>query len=102
MGACIIMKITHGRYYYKFHETVEKLRREDNTCYICGSNKKVKPHHIRRVKESDPNMQRQIMLYYYVVIIMGNSINYMVQVKESTGIILKCMLKKNICKLLKN
>lgn len=54
MGACIIMKITHGRYYYKFHETVEKLRKEDNTCYICGSNKKVNPHHIRRVKESDP------------------------------------------------
>ena len=48
------MKISHGRYYYLFHETVEKLRKEDNSCYICGSTKKIKPHHIRKVKESDP------------------------------------------------
>ena len=48
------MKITHGRYYYQFHNLVEKLRQEDNSCYICGSTKNVKPHHIRRVKESNP------------------------------------------------
>lgn len=48
------MKISHGRYYYKFHDVVEKLRKEDNTCYICGSNKNVKPHHICRVRESSP------------------------------------------------
>ena len=48
------MKISHGRYYYKFHDMVEKLRKEDNSCFICGSAKNVKPHHIRRVKESDP------------------------------------------------
>ena len=47
------MKISHGRYYYPFHELVEKLRREDNTCFICGSPGKVGPHHITRVKESD-------------------------------------------------
>lgn len=47
------MKITHGRHYYKFHEVVEKLRQEDNSCFICGSTKNVKPHHITRVKESD-------------------------------------------------
>ena len=49
-----MMKITHGRYYYQFHNLVEKLRKEDNSCYICGSTKNVKPHHIRRVKESNP------------------------------------------------
>lgn len=47
------MKINHGRYYYQFHRLVEKLRSEDNTCFICGSAKNVKPHHIRRVKESN-------------------------------------------------
>lgn len=48
-----LMKITHGRYYYQFHDVVEKLRHEDNSCWICGSTKNVKPHHITRVKESD-------------------------------------------------
>lgn len=47
------MKITHGRYYYDFHNLVEHLRREDNSCYICGATKNIKPHHIRKVRESD-------------------------------------------------
>lgn len=47
------MKISHGRYYYQFHDVVEKLRREDNSCFICGSTRKVKPHHIIRVREND-------------------------------------------------
>lgn len=53
------MRISHGRYYYQFHETVEKLRKEDDSCFICGSTKNVKPHHIRRVKESDPRYANQ-------------------------------------------
>lgn len=32
---------------------VEVLRREDDSCFICGSTKDVKPHHIHRVNESD-------------------------------------------------
>ncbi len=47
------MKISRGRYYYEFLQTVEKLRQEDNSCYICGVTKNIKPHHIHRVKESD-------------------------------------------------
>ena len=48
-----MVKWSHGRYYYDFLEQVEILREEDNTCFICGCDEDVKPHHIRRVKESD-------------------------------------------------
>lgn len=47
------MKINHGRYYYKFLDLVKKMKQEDNSCFICGSTKNIKPHHINRVKESD-------------------------------------------------
>lgn len=48
-----MVKMYHGRYYFDFLELVEKLRQKDNSCFICGSKKKVKPHHLIRVKDSD-------------------------------------------------
>lgn len=42
-----------GRYYFQFLELVEKLRKEDDSCFICGSTKNVQPHHLQRFKEND-------------------------------------------------
>lgn len=47
------MRTDHGKYYYDFLETVEEMRAEDNSCYICGSTEKVHPHHIRKVPPSN-------------------------------------------------
>lgn len=47
------MRINRGRYYYEFLETVKKLRNENDSCFICGSTKRVNPHHIHKVKDSD-------------------------------------------------
>lgn len=46
------MKTKHGTYYYEFLETVEKLKKEDDTCFICGSKNKCSPHHIIHVSEN--------------------------------------------------
>lgn len=48
-----LVKMSRGKYYYDFLNTVEKLRKKDDSCFICGSTKRVKPHHIVRVKDSD-------------------------------------------------
>ena len=48
-----MVKLSHGRYYYDFLNAVERLRKEDDSCFICGSSHNVKPHHILRVKDSD-------------------------------------------------
>ena len=48
-----MVKFGHGEHYFRFLENVEKLREEDDSCFICGSTDNIKPHHIRRVKESD-------------------------------------------------
>lgn len=48
-----MVKMHHGRYYFKFLELVKKLRNEDDSCFICGSTKKVQPHHLPRFKEND-------------------------------------------------
>ena len=47
------MKINRGRYYFDFLETVETLKKQDDSCFICGSKKNIKPHHIMRVRDSD-------------------------------------------------
>lgn len=49
------MRINHGKYYYDFLRTVEKLKQEDNSCFICGETKNIKPHHVRRFKQHDKN-----------------------------------------------
>lgn len=44
--------IHKNRNYYDFCHTVDKLRKEDNSCFICGSKVEIEPHHIRKVKQS--------------------------------------------------
>lgn len=38
--------------YWKFQGTIKKLKEKENTCFICGSNKNIVPHHIKRVKNT--------------------------------------------------
>ena len=62
------MKINHGKYYYEFLENVEKLRKEDDTCFICGSRNNCSPHHIIRVSENNRQfceMQNIVFLCEY-------------------------------------
>ena len=51
--------IHKNRNYYDFCHTVDKLRKKDNTCFICGSKEDIEPHHIRKVKQSNQSYARE-------------------------------------------
>lgn len=38
--------------YWKFKGTINKLKEKENRCFVCGSDKNVVPHHIKRVKNT--------------------------------------------------
>ncbi len=38
--------------YWKFKGTIKKLKEKENRCFVCGSNKNIVPHHIKRVKNT--------------------------------------------------
>ena len=38
--------------YWKFKGTIKKLEEKENNCFICGSEKNIVPHHIKKVKQS--------------------------------------------------
>lgn len=48
-----MVRLHRGRYYFDFLKVVEVMKTDDNSCFICGSTKKVNPHHILKVKDSD-------------------------------------------------
>lgn len=38
--------------YWKFKGTIKKLKEKENKCFICGSDKNIVPHHLKRVKNT--------------------------------------------------
>lgn len=45
--------MTHENY-WRMQGTIRRLRKKDNTCFVCGSTENIVPHHIKKVNpESD-------------------------------------------------
>ena len=40
--------------HWKFLGTIQKLKEKENKCFICGSTKNIVPHHIKQVKQNNP------------------------------------------------
>ena len=47
-------RIHKGKYYYELNGVFNKLKKESNQCFICGSKEDLVPHHIKQVKPSKP------------------------------------------------
>ena len=45
-------KIHKGRYYYDLGYTFNKLKKESDGCFVCGSKDNLEPHHLKQVKPS--------------------------------------------------
>ena len=37
--------------YWKLRGTIKTLKEKDNTCFVCGSNENIVPHHLKKVKQ---------------------------------------------------
>ena len=37
--------------YWKLQGTIKKLKKKDNSCFVCGSTENIVPHHLKKVKQ---------------------------------------------------